>query len=480
VLSVSLISEAFTGAALIFIATTIFVAVNHQRRLGRRLRVSLLLTALGLSSLAVSMMAPIVIPFLNGTIYELIFKISAACIVLAAIFSIWPVVRMATQHRNLLASLSETQLLLLERDNLAAAKTELEKEIIEGSFKLERANRQMRLAILGSQITIFRQDKEHRYSWIFNVPPGTKESDYLGKTDMEVFPADVALTIGEVKNQAMKSGEEQSAEVRVRFPHGSFWYLLRTQPDYDENGDIIGTISCAVDITEQKRHQNRQELLMREVTHRSKNLLAVLQSIVRQTAIRTTDIAEFMAKLTDRLQSIAASHDLLVNDDWSGTSLRKLVKNQLAVASAAHSERVVTSGIDILLTAVAVQNLGFALHELATNAMKCGALSNETGVVKMRWRIVTQRGAMKRNKFAEDCLEFVWEETGGPPIEGDIKEGGFGKMLLERVVGQALGGVVALDFAQSGVVCKMILPVSRVVAGRERDNASVKRLVAAQ
>jgi two-component sensor histidine kinase len=473
VLPLSFLSDAVMAVAFVIIPVSFFFVVNRQERLNEQVRTAAVLYAMGMLSVAISLVAPHAWPSIKGTGYEFLIKLVAASTMIAASYVSWPLIRLATQHTRLLASLPDTQLLIMERDDLAAAKTELEKEVVKRTYQLERVNRQMLLALIGSPITVFRQDRDLRYTWIFNVPEHTKESDFIGRTDGEVFPPDVALTVSEIKHAAMESDEEQSAEARIRFPHGAYWYFLRTQPDYDEQGNIIGTLSCAIDITEQKRHQQRLTLLMREVTHRSKNLLAVLQSIVRQTARRTRNIDEFVARLNARLQSIAQSHDLLVNDDWSGTSLKKLLDSQLAVLSDVESSRVKSSGQDILLTSVAVQNLGLAFHELSVNALKHGSLSVLKGTVEISWQLAGKTADPVTGD--KDHLKLIWKEAGGPSVSGD-DESGFGRMLLERVVGQALGGTVNLEFAPAGLVCTMILPLSRVIAAEEVLHTPVPEL----
>jgi two-component sensor histidine kinase len=460
VFSLNLLSDILMAAAFCVIPGFFIVAISRLERLSDRFKMASVLYSLGMIFIAASILAPHFWPSITGTFYEFVIKVLATATIVSASYVSWPFVRLATEYRRSMALLPETELLILERDDLEAAKTELEKEIVKRSYQLERVNRQMRLALLGSPITVFRQDLDFRYTWIFNAPDQTTEEDFIGKTDDEIFPPDVALTLAEVKKMAVETHEEQSAETYVRYPHGNFWYLLRTQPDYDEDNEIIGTLSCAIDITEQKRQQQRQHLLMREVTHRSKNLLAVLQSIVRQTARRTRNTEEFLTQLTARLQSIAQSHDLLVNDDWSGTSLRKLLDSQLNVLSDITPERISIKGQDLLLTSVAVQNFGLAFHELATNALKYGSLSGNRGKLAIEWKITGGK--------TEGQLQFIWRESGGPAVELS-KESGFGRTLLERVVGKALGGTVDMDFSAGGLVCTMALPVSRTIANWEND-----------
>ncbi len=467
------LSDALIVGAFFFLSLTFIAAVNRQRQPDRRFIFAAKLHAAGMLLLAFSILSPYAWPVIDDTIYEFLPKLFSTAMIVAATYLGWPIINLAFQHTRLLAAVPDTQLLILERDDYAAAKTKLEQEIVIQSYQLERVNRQMRLAILGSKITIFRQDKEFRYTWIFNVPLGMSEDDFIGRTDYEIFPPDTALSVVEIKSAAMHDNEERAAEIRVRFPSGVFWYYLRTQPDFDEAGETIGTISCAVDISEQKKQQSKQLFLMREVTHRSKNLLAVLQGIVRQTARRTKDMDVFQSRLTARLQSLARSHDLLVNDDWRGTSLCKLLTNQLGVIADTAHGRVSFEGEDMLLTPVAVQNLGLAFHELSTNATKYGSLSVPEGRILICWDFVKLPSQERQNFEEATFIRFVWTETGGPPVKVK-QESGFGRVLLERVVGQALGGRVELDFAETGLVCTMTLPVVRAVADQDTDNTALE------
>ncbi len=460
------LSDILLATAFVTVATTLLFAIARQERLNPSLKLASMLYGCGLIAVAFSILTPHFWPALNRTGYEFLIKLIAAVILVSASFVGWPLVRLAIRHTRLLGSLPDTELLLMERDDLAAANSELEKEIVRRSYQLERVNRQMRLAIMGSPITLFRQDRDRQYTWIFNPPAPIPSTDLIGKSEVDVFPRDAAIALADIKERAMETHEEQSGEIRVRFPSGVFWYLLRTQPDYDEQGEVIGTLSCAIDITEQKRQQQRQHLLMREVTHRSKNLLAVLQGIVRQTAHRSKTLDEFSASFTARLHSIARSHDLLVHDDWSGTSLNKLIESQLTVLSDIEPGRIDVKGPDVLLTAVAVQNLGMAFHELATNAMKYGSLSAPGGKVEIAWQLMAASENTETGEEQDGRLTLTWREVGGPHVEVS-EESGFGRMLLERVVGRALGGTAELSFLPEGLVCTMVLPAARVIASEE-------------
>ena len=160
------------------------------------------------------------------------------------------------------------------------------------------------------------------------------------------------------------------------------------------------------DITERKAAEEHIQLLMREISHRSKNLLAVVQAIAGQT-VRTSDSTkDFELRFGRRLQGLAASHDLLVNEGWRGAPLAELVRQQLAPFVETGSSRIELDGPDISLTAEAAQAIGLALHELATNAIKYGALSVPHGKVTVSWAFAANPGEPRH-------LQMSWIERAG-------------------------------------------------------------------
>ena len=178
------------------------------------------------------------------------------------------------------------------------------------------------------------------------------------------------------------------------------------EPLRDDQDNVLGTTSVAVDVSERKANEDQLRLLLRELTHRSKNLLAVIHAIARQTASRTRSVEDFLDRFSARLVAIGASHDLLIADDWHGASLRMLVEQQLGEHADRFGEQIAIEGEDVMLKPEAVQNLGLALHELATNAQKYGSLSEPDGQVSIRWQ------------FCEEAskLKLTWQEKGGPPV----------------------------------------------------------------
>ena len=199
-------------------------------------------------------------------------------------------------------------------------------------------------------------------------------------------------------------------------------------------------------------------MVMRELSHRTKNLLAVIVAMVRQTARSTTDVAALQSQLIQRLHSLSASHDLLVAEDWTGASLEELIHAVLQPFIGNSSEAVVCRGQPVFVNATAAQNLGLALHELATNAAKYGALSTSAGRVRVTWGFEPDDSGTLR-------LVLRWEERGGPKVEPPAIKG-FGHVVIERVAGQALNASVSYDFPPEGVRWSIAMPLEFVVRWR--------------
>jgi len=204
---------------------------------------------------------------------------------------------------------------------------------------------------------------------------------------------------------------------------------------------------------ERSASEQQLRLLLRELTHRSKNLLTVIQAIARQTARQTATVDEFLDRFGARLHGIGMSHDLLVADDWHGASLRMLVEQQLESHMESPGERVVIEGEDVVLKPEAVHNLGMALHELTANAEKYGSLSKPEGGVHVGWNVCED----------EKVLRVVWKEQGGPQVKAPGRSG-FGRTMIEDIVGKALAGEVALTFPADGVRCEIVIPTSLITS----------------
>lgn len=203
------------------------------------------------------------------------------------------------------------------------------------------------------------------------------------------------------------------------------------------------------DITRRKYSEAQLAMLMREVNHRSRNLLSVLASISAITAARATSHGEFNSKFSERLQCLARSHEIVMQDEWAASSLVSLIEAQSEPFKVSEHDLFRLDGPDIYLKPRAVQNLGLAFHELATNAAKYGALSVPDGYVDLKWRVVTAR-----NKAPKLCI--VWREVGGPPV-ARAEHRGFGSLLLDRVVGAELNGRSRRKFVKGGLVWQAVV-----------------------
>jgi PAS domain S-box-containing protein len=224
---------------------------------------------------------------------------------------------------------------------------------------------------------------------------------------------------------------------------------------YDRGRTLQGVFAAARDITERKEVEAKLHFLMRELSHRSKNLLAVIQAMARQTARSAGSTESFLEKFNARLHALATSHDILVQEEWQSASLADLVRMQLGPYLDRREPQVSIEGPTVLLKPDAAQNLGFALHELATNAAKYGALSVPEGRVSIAWHWLP--------KVDGNMVELDWIENGGPAVVKPAHRG-FGSMVIERNLANSLNNQVELAFRAEGLQCKILLPPGQLVA----------------
>jgi PAS domain S-box-containing protein len=214
---------------------------------------------------------------------------------------------------------------------------------------------------------------------------------------------------------------------------------------------FTGTIR---DVTERKRHEDEVRLLLYEVNHRAKNMLALVQAIARQTVARQPK--DFIVRFEERIFALAASHDLLVKTEWKGADLDQLVRSQLAHFADLIDRRITLAGERVFISASAAQSIGMALHELATNAGKYGALSAE-GRVDIDWRLTPDQAG-------DNSFVMSWREQGGPPVVPPSRTG-FGTTVISRMAELSLAGKVELIYAPEGLVWRLSCPAQKVLEG---------------
>lgn len=228
-------------------------------------------------------------------------------------------------------------------------------------------------------------------------------------------------------------------------------------------GEKTSVVASIVDISSHRRAEQRMQLIMRELTHRSKNLLAVIQALAREAAGSSPDVESFHRNFGERLHGLAQSHDLLVERNWEGAPIDDLVRSQLAFLGQTDRDRIEIEGDTMMLAPEAAQNLGLALHELVTNAVKHGALSQPAGRVEIAW-------STTENEKGERRLHFSWRERSAADVRPPTRRG-FGHTVLEDIVPAMLGGTASLNFAPEGttwtldVACRAVLSAMRHAAG---------------
>jgi two-component sensor histidine kinase/putative methionine-R-sulfoxide reductase with GAF domain len=238
-----------------------------------------------------------------------------------------------------------------------------------------------------------------------------------------------------------------------RGAEGDRWRRVSGVPVQGEDGQVVAALVVIVDVDEERRSTELQAFLAREVNHRAKNALAVVQAALRLT--RAEDVPSFVRAIEGRVAALARAQTLLAADRWSGADLHTLLRGELSSFLDDHGSglKVVLRGKRLVLPAGAAQPFSMAIHELATNAVKYGALSKPTGRLTIEWHVERAPGAV---------LRFRWAETGGPPQEGPPTRRGFGSRVLSGTLRDQLGGKVSTAWEVTGLVCDIELPLDRI------------------
>jgi two-component sensor histidine kinase/PAS domain-containing protein len=247
--------------------------------------------------------------------------------------------------------------------------------------------------------------------------------------------------------------ESFPAEYRILKADGQICWLsgygrvLDRQPD----GKAHRLINVATDITERKTAEAHQRFLLQELSHRSKNLLSIVQAIADQTLRSCSDLKEFQNRFDGRLRGLAASNTLLARGDWRGSSLSALIELQLAPFVGLPSPQLEIRGPKVDLTAEAAQSIGLVLHELATNSVKHGALSVPQGRLSISWQADQARSA--------EGLKLDWRERGGPLVTVPNRTG-FGHVVMKKMIEQAVQGTVEINFDREGLQWSLQAPAT--------------------
>jgi PAS domain S-box-containing protein len=335
-----------------------------------------------------------------------------------------------------------------------SARKEAEDQVVRSESRLATALRAGKLGVFEFTYrpqTHYFWDSTVRQIWGLGEDEEVTDATYWQSLHPDDAPKIVA--IGE---QIAATGEPGRIDIEYRIIRWSDravrWVSIALDIVSDADGPykMIGT---AQDITERKAAEEHAQLLMREINHRSKNLLAVVQAIAQQMA-RNSDLETFPQRFAERLAGLASSQDLLVKNYWKGVPLRELIASQLSHYKHLLGSRIRLAGDDLRIAPGAAQNLGMALHELGTNAAKYGALSGDTGEVVIAWDLARQDG--------EADFVLCWTEQGGPAVTPPAHKG-LGSFIVTRLFKHALSGDVTQDFAPGGVRWSIRAPAASVL-----------------
>jgi PAS domain S-box-containing protein len=320
----------------------------------------------------------------------------------------------------------------------------LEARVAERTRELEQVNRRFEVALAASGVTVFVQDAQLRYQWVSQDVLGRRKEDFVGRTDEEMLEEPGRSAAIEVKRDVLASGRRRSAE----YPAAGRWFAVTLEPLRDPSGAVPAVIGGAVDVTERREQEARIRYLLGEVRHRVGNLLTVVQAVMRQTASGASSIQDFAERFEKRVRALAGAQSLLTEGARGRATLGELIRSQLGHYADSAGSQLEVEGPEIELDENGVLHIGMALHELATNAAKYGALSVPEGRVLIGWR--AEAGGQR--------CRLTWTEQGGPAVRAPERRG-FGRTVTESAVATAMQGEVKIDFAPDGVVWQLSFPL---------------------
>lgn len=325
----------------------------------------------------------------------------------------------------------------------------------EAETALRESEARLRLAIDAGRMAVYEHNlvtDELRHSPELNRLLGFPDDRKLRMEDVRARYAPGEL-------ERLRALRSESLARRERFPEVELqmvapdgqprWFLLRADTRTDDEGRALTSTGVLLDITERKRAEEHQHLLINELNHRVKNTLAIIQGIAVQTFRGTAATPEARAAFEGRLEALAGAHDLLTRGNWESAALEDIIERAIAPFDA-NMARVSIEGPELRLQPKTAVSVALALHELATNALKYGALSTPAGHVDIRWQIAGER------------LHLDWRERGGPPVRPPSRRG-FGTRMIERGLATELRGTVRIDFQPDGVLCTIDAPVGDAV-----------------
>lgn len=303
-----------------------------------------------------------------------------------------------------------------------------------------------------TRIVVFAQDADLKYLWIENQPSSWRAGG-VGKTDIDLLPPAAAAAAASTKREVLTSGHPQWTQLVVPGLGRTRHYDVYVEPTRNAGGAVDGVAGLAIDVTDRRQREESLEAAMRESAHRSRNVLAILQSLATHTALSAKSTDDFIESFRGRMRAVLRSQDLITESSWRGAMLDELVQAQVEPYLADAGNRIEIESVPCRLLPNAALHIGLALSELAINAVRFGALSNPAGKVKIATDYVSDA-----DRTAEGApVLLVWHEQGGP--SGNIKDG-FARAILERLVPAAVNGSATLTSTADGTTYEVVISAS--------------------
>lgn len=317
-------------------------------------------------------------------------------------------------------------------------------------------------ALRNTAVSVLYQHADLHVIWAQNVPTAWSTKSVVGLCDEDFLPPAIAANVVAAKRAVLSGDPPGRLELcipAVPGGGGDRWFELWIDADTAPDGHIRGIVTTAVEITEQKRREQTLRVLLREVSHRSRNLLAIIQSIATQTGRHSSTIEEFLTRLRGRLQSLASSQDLVTSSNWRGADLHELALEQVSRYSLTPSDAVHIEGERPWLNPNAALHVGLALHELVANSVSYGALSRQAGTVTLSARV-------EPDGSGQPSLLLTWHEAIGQTAkDGDRRGKRFGSVTLERVVPAAVNGSASLKIENGALDYSLTIPFGNFETG---------------
>ncbi|WP_254018182.1 sensor histidine kinase [Mesorhizobium escarrei] len=305
-------------------------------------------------------------------------------------------------------------------------------------------------ALHNAGISVLYQDREMKTVWARNMRPPWVSDTGVSDTGDGILPPAQAERIGAAKRKVVVSGNPEHLELSIPADDGARWFQIWVDADHDDGGAVQGVVTTMVETTEQKRREQTLKTLLREVSHRSKNLLAIIQSIATQTSRYSDTLSDFLTRFRGRLQSLASSQDLVTSSNWRGAALRELVSGQVGRYGADPVRSLRFRGANPYLNPNAALHIGLAMHELAVNSVSYGALSRADGFVEVTADLTAASAG-------ETALSLTWAEAIGAN-DNQPSEKRFGSVALERVVPASLNGTAKLEITGDRLEYHLVVP----------------------